>query len=58
MRQTEKSLQGHYKDGMIGEDGNQVVEIHSAGELAELLNQTTKDRTIFSVVVEVDGYEE
>ena len=39
-----------------GAKGN-VVEIHSAEELTELLQQTAEDGTVVSVTVEVDGHE-
>lgn len=57
MEQRKKAFQEPIEgSGMPDGDKGSVVEIHSAEELKELLQQTAEDGTVVSVTVEVDGY--
>lgn len=58
MGQKRKSFQELIKDDRMPEQntGN-TVEINSVKELTEVLQQTTEDGTIVSVMVEVNGNE-
>lgn len=57
MEQRKKAFQEPIEgNGMPDGDKGSVVEIHSAEELTELLQQKAEDGTVVSVTVEVDGH--
>ena len=55
MEQKRKPFQELIKADRMSEEN--IVEVNSAEELTELLQQTAEDGTVVSVTVEVDGHE-